>query len=117
MMDAAFQEKPDDRADELRAALGRIDALEQQVRRLNRTLNRVIARARRDELDEGQELAPRPPGEWVSLKQGAAEAGRGLSTLYDLRKSGAVPEHHEGGRVLVERTAIAAVVAARKARA
>jgi hypothetical protein len=92
---------------------GRVAALEREVRRLSR----IAARAQLNEDDDRQELAVRPPGEWVSLKQGAAEAGRGLSTLYDLRKSGAVPELREGGRVLVERTAIAELVAGRKARA
>jgi hypothetical protein len=80
-------------------------------------LSSLVARARLDDRDDRQELAARPPGEWISLKQGAAEAGRSLSTLYDLRKSGAIPELREGGRVLVDRNAIAAIVAARKARA
>jgi hypothetical protein len=88
------------------------DKIARLSRRLNRTLNRVIARGRLDDVDDRHEIAPRPPGDWICLKQGEAELGRKLSTLYDLRKSGAVPQLKEGGRVLVERSAIAAVVAA-----
>jgi hypothetical protein len=102
-----------DKIRELRAELlSELARRDEIIARLGRRIDRLAL-----DDDDRQELAARPPGEWVSFKQGAAEAGRGLSTLYDLRKSGSVPELREGGRVLVERTAIAALVAARKARA
>ena len=108
MMDAAFQEKPDDRADDLRAALARIAALEQAVAELAEMV-RVMSAPRRTRRSGDEDLPEN--GGWVTLKEAAYRARRSPAWLYAKRRRGAIPEIATSSGILVKLSAVRAAIA------
>jgi hypothetical protein len=98
------------------AALGdnptRDELLVAMILRLDERVTSLEAEAsarRRAVADE--DLSPRPPGDWVSLKEAAFRSGRSLAWLHKWRRKGAIAQHLEGGNVLVDLDSVRRAIA------
>jgi hypothetical protein len=49
----------------------------------------------------GEDLEPRPAGDWIALKDAAFRSGKSLAWIHKYRNRGEIAEHSEGGHVLV----------------